>query len=313
MLYHPSWKSMVRANKDPLTYLLRNVSVIHHIETETCPLGGEMDPDLSSPPLNTLMSVVDEATAKLGEVVTLVSGAVAPLQGSTSEWSELGITAAGPEDLVLVSALRDRLQQYLATTIIFQGNILPFFLWLYEIPDFSRPYANMSKNLSPFLCVIWRCTFYDDKEAKVPFPGTSPTDIIAADKAKLTTVDVETSGRDLFQTSIRNFEGLLDGQHEANQELLTWLRANIDNERFDFSSLLPEWWTQLHADSIQSVIDWIDEWVLCWKRGAALDTLVELANAITPIEPYLLINPGKTLVTKPSSGWPWDVDNQGPR
>ncbi|KAK6356908.1 hypothetical protein TWF718_001246 [Orbilia javanica] len=307
ILYDPTWKSMVSANRLPLKYLISNSTVIHKLQAEYCTLGGsEENPNANNPSLTSLISVVGEIVGKLNDMIPLVQSALESVNQGV-KLSDLGIAASGPQDLILVSNLRDQLQQYLSIVSEFQASMLIPMMWFYELPGRYRPFLVPSRNISPFLCVIWLCVFHDANMQPIPFPGSNPADVAAASNTGSVTVEVDTDGKDTFKRAIEGLKDILDAQIMADQLALQWFTDNINNERYNFESLLPEWWLIAHEGTIESVIQRIDNWAHCWKIWAPLDALTGLADSITPLDMFLPVNREETkLVARPAEGWPWE-------
>ncbi|KAK6509642.1 hypothetical protein TWF481_004374 [Arthrobotrys musiformis] len=309
ILYNPTWQKMVNANRGSLQNLLKNTTVIHKLQADLCPLGSEDGEEYTEGKplsLTTLTGVVSDIVTTLNGMIPLVQNALDAISQGV-DMSDLGIAASGPQDLIVVSNLRDQLEQYLEITMLFQESMLRPMIWFHEMPAAYRPFLVPSKNLSPFLCLVWLCNSYDVHEQPIPFPGSSMADVIAADNIGAVTIEIDTQGKEIFKRTLEGFIELLNIQTGVDQQLLTWLDDNIDDQKYNFGSLLPEWWYGRYGTGISSVIVRINNWAFCWKQLAPLDNLITLADSIVPAEAFLPVNPETKLVSRPAEGWPWEI------
>ncbi|KAF3206864.1 hypothetical protein TWF106_000569 [Orbilia oligospora] len=309
MPYESIWLPVVTANRTPLRYLVGNSTIIHQLQDNYCRISDSNEsPDLETPTLTTLTSVIGDIVANLDAVIPMVQIALDSINRG-EDLSELGISpivASGPQDLALVSNLRDQLQEYLFVVSGFQNTMLISKTWFDDMPVIDKPFATLSQNISPFLCIIWKCIYYDVHGQPIPFPGSNPADILAASNAVAVTVDVDPEGREEFTKTLDGFKRVLDIQIEMNKAILEWFAVTVDNRKYNLQSLLPEWWINNHGSTIESVISRIDNWVYCWKIWAPLDSLIRAANSIKSLSIFLPISEGSTLVARPGEGWPWE-------
>ncbi|KAF3319097.1 hypothetical protein TWF173_003550 [Orbilia oligospora] len=309
MPYDSIWLPMVIANRTPLRYLVGNSTIIHQLQDNYCRISDSNEsPDLETPTLTTLTSVIGDIVAKLDAVIPAVQIALDFISRG-EDLSELGIApiaSSGPQDLALVSNLRDQLQEYLSVVSGFQNTMLISKTWFDDMPVIDKPFTTLSQNISPFLCIIWKCISYDVRGQPIPFPGSNPADILAASNTVAVTVDVDPEGREEFTKTIDGFRRVLDIQIEMDKAILEWFAVTVDNRNYNFQSLLPGWWIDNHGSTIESVISRIDNWVYCWKIWAPLDSLIRAANSIKSLSIFLPISEGSTLVARPGEGWPWE-------
>ncbi|KAK6516922.1 hypothetical protein TWF506_006805 [Arthrobotrys conoides] len=296
---------MVQANLTPLKYLLQNSTILHRLQDEYCQLGSaDETPDPRTPTLTTLTSVIGEIVAKLDEMISLVQSALDDINHGQDS-SDFGFTESAPQDLAIASDLRDQLKEYYALISGFQESITLLINSFNKLPTTDRPFLKSARNLSPFLCIVWMCVFYDTHGRPIPFPGTDPADIYAVGNAPAVTVNVDTDGRNFFKRPLEFLKELLVSQIANNQGILEWFATNIDNQKYNFQGLLPEWWIDNHGDTIESVISRIDNWVYCWKIWAPLDNLIRTADSLVPLNVFLPLREETILVAKPAGGWPW--------
>ncbi|KAK6333644.1 hypothetical protein TWF730_003828 [Orbilia blumenaviensis] len=296
---------MVKANQKPLKYLLRNSTTIYKLQTNLCPLSiaNPTNPDPIS--LTTLRTVIDEMVEKLNQMLPYVTEIMGEVDLGAQP-SDFGLVGSSREDFDTISNLTSHLQEYLAHLKTFEEDVRFPMLWLYgfpALPSLGSPIP--SKDLSLFLCIIWMCDSRGSTGEQVPPPwsiqaGNDPTFL------EPSLIEVDTEGRRIFQMIIRNLQEILERQDLYNTEFRVWIENNIDEQKYDFSGLLPQWWKDSQGETIEAVFFGIRNWFVCWREIAPLNAIIGALDDILPLELYFPVSQGTTLVSRPAGGWPWE-------